>query len=61
MPPPDDARLGELLDQQQAVPLAPADRAELALLFESYQSALLRKAQALREAVRRKLREPPKP
>jgi hypothetical protein len=61
MPPAEDARLGELLDRQQAVPLAPAGRAELALLLESYQSGLLRKAQATREAVRRKLREPPKP
>ena len=58
LPPADDARLGDLLDCQQAGPLAPADRAELAVLLESYQSGLLRKAQALREAVSRGLREP---
>jgi len=61
LPPADDARLGELLDEQQAGPLAATDRAELALLMESYQSGLLRKAQAIREAVTRKLRESPKP
>jgi hypothetical protein len=61
MPLADNARLGELLDLQQAGSLAPADRTELARLMETYQSGLLRKAQALREAVKRGLREPLKP
>ncbi len=44
LPPAEDARLGKLLDEQQAGSLAPADRAELAQLMESYQSGLLRSA-----------------
>jgi hypothetical protein len=61
LPPADDARLSQLLDQQQAGPIALAERAELALLLESYQSGLLHKAQALREAARRGLRGPLQP
>jgi CubicO group peptidase (beta-lactamase class C family) len=61
LPPADDVRLSDLLGRQQAGPLAPADRAALAVLMESYRSGLLRKAQALREAVTRGLREPLKP
>jgi hypothetical protein len=57
----DDARLGELLDRQQAGLLTPAERVETAGLMEQYQESLLRKAQALREAVRRGLREPLQP
>jgi hypothetical protein len=57
----DDARLGELLDRQQACLLTPAERVETAGLMEQYQKGLLSKAQALREAVRRGLREPLQP
>jgi predicted transcriptional regulator len=57
----DDARLSELLDRQQARLLTPAERVETAGLMEQYQDGLLRKAQALREAVRRGLREPLQP
>ncbi len=57
----DDQRLSELLDRQQAGTLAEAERAELTALMHLYQQGLLRKAQALREAVRRGLREPLEP
>ena len=57
----EDARLSELLDSEQAGVLANGERAELVALVERYQTLLLRKAQALREAVRRGLREPPAP
>jgi len=52
----DDARLSMLLDHQQAGTLTSEERAELAALMQLYQVGLLRKAQALREAVRRGLR-----
>ena len=51
-------RLGALLENQQAGELSGAERSELAALMQVYHEALLRKAQALREAVRRGLREP---
>ena len=57
----EDSRLSELLDLQQAASLTAADRVELAALMGRYQDGLLRKAQALREAVRRGLREPLRP
>jgi hypothetical protein len=57
----DDKRLSELLDRQKAGTLANGEQPELAGLMELYQRGLLRKAQALREAVRRGLREPLKP
>jgi hypothetical protein len=57
----EDARLSELLDRQQAGPLDNSERTELSALIERYEEGLLRKAQALREAVRRGLLEPLQP
>ncbi len=60
----DDAqgqRLGTLLESQQAGVLNAAERSNLAALMQVYHETLLRKAQALREAVRRGLREPLEP
>ena len=51
-------RLGKLLDRQQAGKLGEAERNELAALMQVYHENLVRKAQALREAVHRGLREP---
>jgi hypothetical protein len=51
-------RLGRLLDRQQAGKLRGAERDELAALMQVYHECLVRKAQALGEAVRRGLREP---
>ena len=51
-------RLGRLLDRQQAGKLREAERNELAALMQVYHECLVRKAQALAEAVRRGLREP---
>lgn len=56
-----DQRLSSLLDKQQAGTLIEAERSELLALMQVYQESLLRKAQALREAVRRGLREPLEP
>ena len=53
-----DRRLSVLLDTQQAGWLTEAERTELRALMQLYEEGLLRKAQALREAVRRGLREP---
>ncbi|HEY1380293.1 MAG TPA: hypothetical protein VGF55_26055 [Gemmataceae bacterium] len=61
LPPAADRRLSDLLDAQQAGRLTSAEQAELAALMQVYQDGLLRKARALREAVRRGLREPPEP
>lgn len=58
LPPAQDKLLSTLLDRQQAGSLTEAERAELATLVQAYQEGLLRKAQALEEAVRRGLREP---
>lgn len=58
MKPVQDHRLSELLDRQQAGQLTEEERAELLSLMQIYQEGLLRKAQALREAVQRGLREP---
>jgi predicted DNA-binding protein len=52
----EDRRLIELLHRQQAGTLTAGERPELTALMEVYQTQLLRKAQALREAVRRGLR-----
>jgi hypothetical protein len=54
----DDCRLSELLNRQQAGILSAAERPELTRLMEVYQTCLLWKARALREAVRRGLRPP---
>jgi hypothetical protein len=51
-------RLGRLLDRQQAAKLKESERNELAALMQVYHECLVRKAQALGEAVRRGLREP---
>ncbi|MFM9963213.1 MAG: hypothetical protein ACKV2Q_18550 [Planctomycetaceae bacterium] len=57
----DDCRLTELLQQQQAQTLAAGEQTELASLMQVYQEGLVRKAEALREAVRRGLRGPVQP
>lgn len=56
-----DQRLSGLLHRQQAGTLAAAEQPELQGLMEMYQRGLLRKARALREAIRRGLREPVQP
>ncbi len=61
MEPDQDRRLSTLLDKQQAGVLTEAERAELLALMQVYQEGLLQKAQALREAVQRGLREPLEP
>src|SRR5262245_1694288 len=61
LPPVEDRRLSDLLDRQQAGLLADAERSDLTALMQMYQEGLLRKAQALREAVRRGLRGPLQP
>jgi hypothetical protein len=61
LPAAQDQRLSDLLDRQQAGTITEPERAELAALFQLYQEGLLRKAQALAEAVRRGLREPLSP
>jgi hypothetical protein len=58
LPPAQDRRLSVLLERQQANSLTDAERGELMTLMQTYQERLLRKAQALQEAVRRGLREP---
>jgi hypothetical protein len=50
-------RLGKLLDRQQSGQLNNEERNELAGLMQVYHESLVRKAQALSEAVRRGLRE----
>lgn len=51
-------RLGRLLDRQQVGNVSEAERNELAALMQVYHECLVRKAQALAEAVRRGLQEP---
>jgi hypothetical protein len=58
MAPAQDRRLSRLLDRQQAGKLKAEERVELLTLMQVYQDGLLRKAQALAEAVRRGLRKP---
>ncbi len=53
-----DVRLSQLLSKQQADTLSEAERPELWSLMQIYQTLLLKKAVALREAVERGLREP---
>ena len=57
----DDRRLSELLGQQAEGLLSSGDRDELTGLMGLYERGLLRKAQALEEAVRRGLRGPVAP
>jgi len=61
MDPAQDARLSILLERQQAALLNQTECAELDELMSNYEIGLLRKAEALAEAVRRRLREPPHP
>ena len=56
-----DRRLSLLLERQQAGELSDTERSELLALMQLYQEGLLRKAQALHEAVRRGLRQPLEP
>ena len=58
MEPDQDQRLSELLYNQQAGTLTDAEHPQLWALMQVYQEKLLLKAQALREAVQRGLREP---
>lgn len=53
-----DRRFSKLLNKQQAGTLSSSEGSELLALIQNYQEKLLRKAQALREAVRRGVREP---
>jgi hypothetical protein len=53
-----ERRFSRLLNKQQAGKLSNSEGSELLALMQNYQERLLRKAQALREAVRRGLREP---
>ena len=57
MEPAQDQQLSRLLSQQQAGALTEAERSELFVLMQVYQERLLRRAQALHEAVQRGLRE----
>ena len=54
----DDERLSSLLSKQQAGMLQDTERIELSRLMQLYQIGLLRKAEALAEAVQRGLRTP---
>jgi hypothetical protein len=56
--PEQDQQLTILLDKQQAGILTDMERLALLALMQIYQENLLRKAQALREAVRRGLHSP---
>jgi hypothetical protein len=58
LPPAQDRRLSQLLDRQQAQELTETERTDLQALMQQYQQGLLRKAEALNEAVRRGLRNP---
>ena len=58
MDPAQAERFRELLERQLAGHLTQEDRAALLALMQVYQEGLLRKAQALHEAVRRGLRPP---
>jgi hypothetical protein len=58
LPPSQDRRLSLLLEKQQAGQLSQTEHSDLFALMQHYQAGLLRKAQALREAVQRGLREP---
>jgi hypothetical protein len=61
MDPSQDHHLSDLLARQQAGALAAGDREVLLGLLQVYQNGLLRKAQALRQAVQRGLRPPLEP
>ena len=61
MAPEQDRRLSALLQTQQERALSAAEQGEFVTLMQVYQEGLLRKAQALHEAVRRGLRTPLEP
>lgn len=61
MSPREDRRLSDLLRAQQERALTQSEHADLDRLMQVYQQGLLRKAQALREAVHRGLRAPLNP
>jgi hypothetical protein len=61
MTPAQDRRLSKLLDRQQTGELSDIERSEMFALMQVYLDGLLRKAQALHEAVRRGLRAPLEP
>lgn len=61
LPPEDDRRLSHLLARKREDDLAASEDSELRRLMTIYQQRLLRKSVALREAVRRGLRESPSP
>jgi len=61
MSPEEDTRFSTLLNRQQEATLSVTEATELQTLLNTYQMGLLRKAQAIREAVRRGLREPLSP
>lgn len=61
LPRAQDRRLSKLLDRQQGQGLIETERSELGALMQEYQHGLLRKAEALNEAVRRGLRTPLEP
>lgn len=50
-------RLGKLLDLQQTGKMSAEERNEMAALMQVYHESLVRKAQALKEAVKRGLRD----
>ncbi len=58
LPSAQDRQLSTLLDRQQAGGLTAEEQRQLAGLMQAYHAGLLRKTQALQEAVRRGLREP---
>lgn len=59
---PLNSRMSDLVQKEkQALPLSDAEKAELKMLWDIYDSGQERKAEAWVEAVKRKLREPPKP
>ena len=61
MEPEQDNHLSELLYKNQAGILTRVERSDLVDLMQIYQEGLLRKAQALNEAVQRGLRKPLEP
>ncbi|WP_089943740.1 hypothetical protein [Candidatus Entotheonella palauensis] len=61
LPAKQDRRLSKLLRKQQDRALSVQEHTELSVLMQCYQEGLLRKAQALHEAVQRQLREPLEP
>ncbi len=56
-----ERRFSDLLDRQQAGRLTDEERHALLALMQVYQDGLLRKAQAMREAVHRRLQPPLEP